>query len=318
MLSVNQHFRGGLLVHSPTYGLMPWWPSVLSMCDDVTRQLAYEEMRKAGDTHAIIHVQSGPVGRDPHGKNFYANPDKFHTYDWTFGFTTMDPMLSFLVDEVISHGFKFVITMDEIEANSLKTVPLVMHALSPEQLAFGIVIPGYDGVFSKSSSWPPASIEQWGMTARSIRPDAYLGIEHGPGYIPVGGGPADWQANGRMRDYDVVFGEFPTVSPSPVYREQEPDDSENNTACNEVWQTLQRMQRGYKRPPEQPAHVDPTTTFYLVDSARGPRSYCAWETWEPYQWVRVNMNDPNAIAAEQRLIEAERQYFKSVGCQFIG
>lgn len=312
VLQVNMHFRGGLTCDSSTYGKMCIWPSALSMLDKVTRFLWYDEFRKAGDTHCIIHIQSGPVVR---GNFYYANPDKFSSFDWTYGLTAMDPILSQLVDEVINQGFKFIITMNETESISLATLPLAVKALTREQMKYGFFMPGYDGVFY---GWPndQTSIPQWGAIGRSLNPDIYLGLEHDFGHIPLGedGQGGDYKPGGKMKDFDVILGEFPTCSPRPTFNLDAPP----NESADSIWQVLGRMIRPYNRPPEQPAHDDPNPPFLLEDSVRGPRVYVAFETWEPYWWVRIDPYDPNAVGAQMQLIQRERDYLKELGCKFIG
>src|ERR1035437_228312 len=92
VLSVNMHFRGGLIVDSPIYGKMPWWPTALSWCDPVTRNNAYIEMGATGDTHAIIQIPNGLPLYDESGQ-FYS-PDRFPALDWTNGETKIDGRLS--------------------------------------------------------------------------------------------------------------------------------------------------------------------------------------------------------------------------------
>ena len=295
---VHMHFRGGLLVDSPAFGRMPWWPSALSWCDPATRQVVYAAMREAGDTHALIEVPNGLPLYNEAGQ-FYS-PDTFGPLDWTDGETMLDEHLSDLVNEVIDAGFRFIINMDERVDHSTLIVQLVMEDLSPTQLAYGLVMPGYDGVFP---AWPPAAITNWAAQARRMRPACYLGLEHDPGEIPVGGGPADYAPGGRMDGFDVILGEF---------------QSGAGLHSDTTWQVLGRMIRPDNRPPDQPASDDPHPPFYLADSPRGPRFYCAWETDYPYRWVRTDPNDAAAVAAAQAEIEAERAYFSACGCQYIG
>lgn len=296
VLGVNMHFLGGIVVPSAQYGQMPWWDTCLSWCDAQTRQNAYAMKRNAGDTHAIVHVPSGPcLYNEP---NQFYSPDKFGPLDWTSGLTTLGPQFSALIDEVIRAGFRFIVTMDEAQPQSTQIVRLVMQALTPEQLQYGFTMPGYDGVFY---GWEPAQIENWATIARTLQPTCYLGLEHNVGHIPLGEGGDDYQPGGRMQGFDIVLGEFGV------------DGSLQNDA---TWQVLGRMIRPYHRPPNQQG--DPNPPFYLVDSTRGPRAYCCFESDYPYYWVRVDMNDPGAIAQMQLDIDAQRAYFRSLGAQYTG
>lgn len=294
VLSVNMHFRGGIIINSPIYGKMPWYPAALSWCDVATRILVYDAMRVAGDTHAIIQVPNGLPLYDEQGQ-FYS-PDKFPALDWTNGETQITTQLGELVDEVIKQGFKFIINMDERFDHSIKIVQLVMRALTDQQLAYGFIMPGYDGVFY---GWQPIQVTNWASAARSIKPNCYLGIEHNVGHIPVGNGSVDYSPNGAMAGYDVILGEFA-----------------DNLHQDSTWQILGRMIRPYNRPNDQ--KDDPNPPFYLMDSLRGARFYCAFETDNPYEWVRVDINNPTAIQNQLNKIESERAYFKSLGCRFIG
>ena len=296
---VKMQFRGGLLVESPVYGLMPWYPAALSWCDPVTRQHVYAAMRLAGDRQALIEIPNGLPLYNEMGQ-FYS-PDKFGPLDWTNGETQLDARFNDLVDEVIEEGFTYIINMDERQDHSTRIVQLVMQALSDKEAEYGFTMPGYDSVFP---TWPPAAITNWANVARAIKPNCYTGLEHQPGEIPAGNDARDYQPGGAMDGFDVVLGEF---------------QAENSGLHSDTtWQVLGRMIRPYNRPADQPAGDDPHPPFVLTDSPRGPRYYCAWETEEPYLWVRTDPNDPGAVAATLAVIENERAYLAEMGCQYIG
>lgn len=304
VLGVNMHFRGGLIVRSEIYGNMPWWPTALSWLNKNDRMEVYNVCRNAKNTHILIEIPNGlPLYNE---YNQFYSPDKFGALDWTNGETDLShgPFLS-LVDEVISQGFKYIINMDERQPNSARIIRLVMNALSDEQLKYGFTMPGYDGVFY---GWLPQQIMDWATAARRIKPNAYLGIEHQPGRIPVGNGPTDYDLNGMMQGYDIILGEFGGINAYP-------QDNIGYLENDATWQVLGRMIRPYHRDPRQVG--DPNPPFYLIDSPRGPRTYCFFETDEPYNWVRINPNDNNAIAAQQKQIADERAYAIQLGCKFI-
>jgi hypothetical protein len=303
VLGVNMHFRGGLIVDSPTFGKMPWYPAALSWCDEETRKAAYRVMHEAGDTHAIIQIPNGLPLYDEPGQ-FYTS-DKFPAKDWTNGETDLvNSPFPGLVDEVIREGFKFMIGMDERMENSKRIVKLVMNALTDKQLEYGFTFPGYDGVFY---GWEPVThIIEWASMARAIKPSCYLGMEFNVGHIPLGEGGGDYYHGGRMDGYDVILAEFNSFHPG---------QTDN---MDQVWQIVGRCIKPYHRPPEQPADDDPNPPFYLIDSPRGPRAFCAFESDMPYGWVRTNVNDPNAVAAALAQINYETDYFRRLGCQFIG
>jgi len=296
-LDYHTHFLGGIVVDSPTYGLMPWWDSALAWCDQTTRQLAYAAKRAAGDTHAILHVPNGKPLYDEGGQ-FYS-PDKFGALDWTRGESQLTVDFDHLLNEILDNGFYFHIAMDETQQDSMNISKLVARRLKDLGLsAYGFMIPGYDGIFY---GWPPDVIVLWAADARSINPDILLGIEHQPGKIPLGNGADDYRTTGLMSGFDVILGEFDMPA----------DDT--------VWQVLGRMIRPYHRPPEQPAGDDPNPPFYLQDaSARGPYVYVAFETDNPYHWVRTNMSDPNAVQAAIAAAAQDRAYLKNCGAVCTG
>ena len=307
MLQVNMHFRGGVIVDSPIYGTMPWYDACLTWCDTETRKRAYDAGHQAEDTHKILHIPNGkPLYADYNPANFY-NPSRFPALDWTNGMTRLDSRFTDMVDEIVMNGFKVIITMDEVYAYSIQIVRMVMEALEPRQLPWVMTWPGYDGVFY---GWEPSNdlIPGWAKLARSIRPDCILGILFNSGHIPLGNGPADYQIGGLMDGYDCVFGQFPTVPP----------DLNSEDDCNRVWQILGRMITPYHRDPNQPPGEDTNPPFYLVPSPRGERTFVAFETWNPYDWVRRDPNDDQEMAEACRQIQIERDYFKARGCHYIG
>jgi hypothetical protein len=295
VLSVHMHFRGGLLVPSQQYGLMPWWPTALSWLDNYNdRQQVYRVSKM--DTHQIVHIPNGPPLYNEPPPNFY-NGGTFGPRDWTNGMTKLDSRFSDLIDEVIEAGFRYIITMDESWPNSYYIMQMAMSALSERQIQYGFVMPGYDGVFY---GWPPEIIAQWMNRARAMRSNVYTGIEHQPGRIPTGDGEEDWRSSGTMANCDILLGEHT----------QPHSDS--------TWQVLGRTIRPFFRPPDMPSWDDPNPPFYLIDSIRGPREYCVFETMDPYYWVRVNPNDANAVNAAIARIESEDSYFRLMGVQYLG
>lgn len=302
-LGVNVSFMGGLIIDSPTYGLMPWFDAALAWCDPVTRSLVYAAKKAAKDTHCVLEIPNGYPLYDEWGQ-FYS-PEKFPALDWTNGETKLGPEFLNLVREIIAHGFYVDIAMDERQDHSLKIVPLVAQALKDSKLTpFGFVRPGWDSVFY---GWPVEAIMEWGRSARAINPDILLGLEFTPGHIPFGEGGDDYLPGGRMDDFDVVLGEFNSFTPG------------NGSAGGQVWQVVGRMVEPYTRPADQPQSSDRyPPPFYLVDSPRGPRSFCFYETDDPYGWVRIDPNNSEQVQGTIAFINAMRQYARGLGCQYTG
>lgn len=278
----------GLFLQTNQFGLMPWWDACLPWCNAETRQLAYAAKRARGDTHCIIELPDGKPLYDEPGQ-FYS-PDKFGPLDMTSGQTKIDQAFIDLVTEVVREGFKFILILDETEADSFRCMHLLMPVLKSTQLyRYGYVMPGWDGVFYV---WQDASIQLWSQIARVYVPDCYLGLEQPNGKPPLGLGEADYDPGGRMTDFDVVVGEFIMWEPH--------DDN--------IWQILPRMCRPYNRPADQPRGDDPNPPFYLgAQSPRGPYYYWIFETFT-YVAVRVNVNDPNAVAAQLHAVNQQSDY----------
>jgi hypothetical protein len=293
VLGINTSFMGGLIVDSPTYGKMPWWDPALAWCDQRTRELAYQE--KVGETHCILEVPSGSPLYDE--QNQFYSPDKFPALDWTNGLTNLNEQFNELLLEIISNNYLVHIAMDENYDISIKVIALVARRLKDLGLTkYCVVMPGYDGVFY---GWSPDQIAFWGSTARNINPDILLGLEFQPGKLPLGGGVADYSLNGRMKDFDLLLAE--TEWPP------------NNT----IWGIFGRCLLTYQQPPDQ--NVDfPPNPFYLIDSARGTRYFCGFETDYPYKWVRINPNDPTQVDNARNELQTIRNYFMNCGSLYNG
>jgi hypothetical protein len=318
VLSGSMHFRGGLVIQSPTnpaWSKMPWWPSALSWLDYDTRQAVYEQMREAGDTHAIIHVPTGDPLYGAPFPNFYRIDNGFGALDWSDHLNKLDHRFIDLVEEVISEGFKFIIFMNEYRYASDIIIELVMEAFKEDGRGlekYGFILPGYDGVFyGEGNGWVGDAIKDWAAIARRVIPDCYLGIEHNFFHIPIGGATADYAPGGYMDGFDVVLGEFPTCDPRPI---PSPPGTPTDQDSDAIWQVLGRMIKPYHAPPEQTTDLNPP--FYLVDSPRGARYYWFFETWEPYHWVRCTTDAE--IEEHRRIIENERSYAQELGARFIG
>src|SRR5262245_24413126 len=209
-----------------------------------------------------------------------------------------------LVREVIISGFIPIVAFDGDNgdshpygsANAERQLPILASLFSNgpngENLTPYILFARFwDGVFYGSS---PQNIQNFGTMFRSYLPNGYLAIEHNPGHIPVGNGPADYYPGGMMDGYDVVVSEY-----------------DYNVHQDSTWQIAARLLGpAYRRPPDQPSGDDPNPPFYLVDSPRGPRFTCAFEWQGEYYWVRGLQT-----VDYQRQIRA---YMKSLGYKYTG
>jgi hypothetical protein len=297
VLGINTTFMGGLIVDSPIYGKMPWWDPALSWCDPATRQLAYAAKRANNETHCILEVPSGAVLYNEW--NQFYDPAKFGPLDWTNRLTSLDKQFDALVVEIIENGFSVHIAMDENFHVSIQVIQLVAQRLKELNLSkYCVAMPGYDGVFY---GWPPEWITEWFNTARAINPDLYLIMEFDPGHIPVGGGPDDYAPNGAMENCDGIIAEM----------NWPPDDT--------IWQVFARCLSDYVRPPDQPANDDPPPVpFYLMDSSRGSRFFCGFETNWPYQWVRIDPNNDSQVESARDQLQVIRNYIRNCGSLYNG
>lgn len=300
----------GLTVQTQQFGTLPGFEAALPWLTPADR-LAYYAAKHAsttwcgasGDTHALIHLPSGPPLYDEPNQPYSA--DRFGPLDWTAGNTRIDDRLPNLVTEVAQNGFRTMLLFlggdngagcdaTPMSANcafpiAMKQLDLVSDALSrgPVDLRpYVIPIPGYDGVFY---GYSPDQIVQWGQKCRTLF--VYCGLEHSTGHIPVGEGDSDWLAGGRMQVFDLILSEFN-------------DDQFDDT----VWQIAPRLiGSAYVRPANQPASDDPPpVSFYLREpTPRGFVRDCAFEfglygqVHGVYDAAHVNAN--------------QRPYFQRVG-----
>lgn len=301
VLGIKTSFMGGIIIDSPVYGRMPWWDSALAWCDYATRQLVYAAKKAdqaqigCPETHCLLEVPSGAPLYNEYGQ-FYS-PDKFGPLDWTNGLTSLSPAFDALATEIIRAGFKVHIAMDESFPVSIQVIKLVAQRLKDLGITkYCVVMPGYDGVFY---GWTPEQVQEWFDTARSINPDIILVMEFDPGHLPLGNGPADFQVGGMLQNCDGLLPEF------------------NWPPDNTIWGIFERIIPNYVQPPDQ--NVDfPPAPFYLVDSARGPRSAVYWETYDPFRWVRIDPNDDSQVAAARAELATIRAYGQTLGCAYTG
>lgn len=291
---VNVTFQG-LTVDTTQFGTLPWFEPAFSALSLADRKSVYRAKHAAGDTHVIIEFNKGGAVYDSTDEQpyKYINAPDFEAFPTAF---------RHLVEEILTNGFIPGVVFDgdngdnpvDGHPNAMRQLPILARLL--EGLHDRVLyLRFWDGVFYGSSI---ENIMAFGAAFRNLIPNGYLGIEHNPGHIPLGEGGDDYHPGGRMKDYDVIFSEFE-------------DSSRPDQGNDTIWQIVGRMIHPYHRPADQVG--DPTPPFYLVDSPRGPRFYCAFEfnsLWGAYAWVRGRVS-----AAD---ITTHRQYFKSLGCKYTG
>lgn len=300
-------FQGQTVV-TKQKGVLPWWGAALPWLDlPEDRQAVYAVQHAAGDTHSIAGCPDGFPLYDEINQPYHAGA--FPALDWTNGKGTapgleIGPKCIALIIEQIRAGFVPMIFCDERYEYAINQIQPLMRALKHSPVGdltpYCLVLPGWDGVFY---GWEPTTrIMLWASLAREISPNCYLGMMGNPGHIPLGEGGADFLPGGRMKDFDVIMHEF-----------NDPPDDNPEHGDDTVWQILGRMVRPYHRPADQPANDDPTPPFYLVDSSRGPRFYCAFEfgaKFGEYGWVRGHVT--------ARQLDLRRQYLRRCGAKYTG
>jgi len=286
----------GLTLSCPETGKVGIFDVMLDTLSPSCRQEFYKVKRAAGDkviALAISHSYSEP------GVPAAIAAGK----DWTNDLTSF---YSFLT-EVVQQGFyvQLHLAMDGEGAGpgyndpvgstygfdwGMANLPRILDRLKPlaQYIRF---YPGFDGVFY---GWEPSGVKvpAYAALVRSIIPNAVIGIEFNTGHIPIGEGGGDFLPGSRMKDYDIVAGEF-------------------NPGLNDdaTWQILGRMVRPYNRPADQPSGDDPNPPFYLIDSERGPRVFNCFE-WNLYDWVRDRVSVDQLAKDRARLI--------AMGCKVVG
>ena len=200
----------GLTVTTKQYGEQPWFELAYQCCSDpADRASVRQQKRVAGDTHLILEYFTNA------GEFIYNEPGQWlEPLQTLVGENTPDAFRS-MIEEVIADGLIPIVVFDGDNAdnpvdgypNALRQLPALVALLQQGKDLTPYVLFGrlWDGVFYGSS---PDNIRKFGAYFRSSLPNGYLAIEHNPGHIPAGGGPADWLPGGTMDGYDVVMSEY--------------------------------------------------------------------------------------------------------------
>ncbi len=290
----------GLTVNTQQFGNIAWFELWLQCCSlRADREACYVAKRATDhDRHAIVEFRRGGAVYDEYPFQGFISPD----------FESNPALFCDLIAEIIIVGGLIPIIVYDGDngdnpvdghPNAMRQLPILYNTLKHSK--YGDLNPYvlkarfWDGVFYGSS---PENIRDFGTYFRQIDPSGYLAIEHNPGHIPVGEGGNDYQPGGRMDAYDVVVSEFSTG--------KVPHD-------DTTFQIVGRLNRPYNRPADQPAGDDPSPPFYLVDSPRGPRYYCAFEFGDPagIYWFLRGWTPLSVVLTE-------RQYNRNLGCRYTG
>lgn len=299
----------GLVVPTAQFGILPGFEACLAWLTPQDRLSYYTQKDFAGDDHALVALPDGVPLYDEPDQAY--SPDKFGPLDWTNGNTKLDDAFPALLREVIQRYPKGILLYlgGDNPANSdiaFKQLDL-LYACDDYRTTlykYCVVEPGFDGVFY---GWPPELIAQWAAKLRQLWPDGYAGLHYSTGHIPLGEGGGDYQPRaagqditinpGRMQDFDLLLGEF-----------------DNQVHQDSTWQILNRLERNYVRPPDQPAADDPNRVYYLsTPNPRGEWGHCALEFGE-YEAVRCGQN----FAAMVAHVNENRRYIKSMGTGYTG
>lgn len=301
---VNLTFQG-LTVVTEQYGSLPWFEPAIIGLTPADRQRVYAAKHATGrDTHAI-------VGFSTSASPIYDEAGQPYQQIFTYSCEQEPARFLSLIEELILNGLIPIIALDGDDGmnpehgapNALRQLPILIALLKSSRYGdltrYCLIVRFWDGVFYGATA---EAIQGFGRAFRALAPLGYLGIEHQPGRIPVGGGADDYRPGGRMVDYDVIFGEF-------NYSNDTPPSDDN-------WQVLGRMLGpDYVRPPDQPADDDPHPPWYLeTGTLRGgvivPYFYVPFEWEGAYYWVR------SLSTAAQ---EAQRRaYIRAEGARYTG
>ena len=288
VITIRETFQG-LTVVTPTFGPLPWFePAIAWMPSQADRMAVYAAKRLAGDRHVGValsgqYATSGQAYTDIPGKDF----------------TEDLPALVALLTEIIEEGFLFELRLagdGQSRPNGgyndsygwtygydvmMDYLPVIVAAIRP-LLPYGVLVPGYDGVFGPEgppAMWSLAQCREWVTLARGLVGDAgYLGFQFAYPYCHWGGGRADYDDASFGMQLDVILTEY----------------QKNLVGSTAFWEHGSRMLGPiYRKPPDEPADFDPdapygptSPKFYLAnDSPRGPRVFIPYE-FGLYEWVR--------------------------------
>lgn len=298
------------IITTKQYGTRPWFEPILpSVNDYADRQSVYAQKRAGGDRHQIIEFNTDDWEENPPHRGWKwgrmesmeDNPDKFLKLTEEIIMAGLFPIVAFDGDDGDDTGKPSWVHGHH---NAMRQLPILMNMFQHGS-KHGDITPYilfarlWDSVFYGST---PEQIDEFGKAFRALCPLGHLAIEHNFGHIPAGEGGEDYQPGGRLSTYDVILSEF--------------DDPPHNDT---IWQIAGRLISPYHRPADQPVNDDPNPPFYLAPgNPRGPYVAVAFETWAPYDWVRIENGDPLSPAgqAKKREIDIRRQYYYDIGYKY--
>ncbi len=282
----GQTTQQGLYVTTQQFGQMPWWGACWAWLTSGDRALAAQQLQAHGDTVCLVGV--------PSGAPLYDEPGQFYSADQFPALAMTDAQIVDLVAEAVGLGFRAVwlfLGGDTDYGLACQQVEAIAPLLGPLN-AYVLYVPGWDGVWhAPGGVYTPEQVQSFAARARAAGA-LYVGLEHGTGYLPVGGGAADFLPGGKMTGYDVILGEF-----------------NSGEFDGTVWQVLGRMIDPYIWPPNQPAGSDsnPAPKYLAPGSPRGPYVYRVFEYYI-YEWVR---------GASAATVAAAKQYFIDCGAEHV-
>lgn len=329
----------GLMINTPEWGSQPWF-ELAYQCNDQSRALIRQQKKAAGDTAVLLSFFTQP------GQRIYDEPGQW-----------LQPLASLagewnpqdfrsLVLEVLADNMVPIISMDGDNGmdptngapNALRQWPILAELLNDVRKDV-LIARFFDGVFYGAT---PESIREFGRAVRaSWGNDANLAIQHNPGHIPVGNGPADYRPGGMMEDYDVIVSEMDwpaAITPPPAiigatwnadHGGYVPVFAGDASPWMNIWQIVARCQVGYRAPANQPFDVPAIAqdgpqqgqAVQVSSDTRNPQCYLAPMNARGKYFYWMMEDGLYQFVRRQNTVEQLRQagaYYRSMGIQYVG
>lgn len=305
LMSAQYTFQG-LRANCPDYDSrpIPIFDPMADVVNDACFEAILDAHRAAGDKVIGVAIS-----------HQYSEPGVIPVLTWGRDWTGDLPGLHNYLERIIDHGFYIQLHLAG-DGHSIRgpngrwvfndpvghtygcewlneTWPRIADALEDIH-GYIRFLPGYDGTFygCETDSGDAVEMPKFARQFKARWADGVLGLEFNTGHIPFGEGDADWQPNGRMWLFDMVFAEF-----------------DSNIDQDSAWQIIARLQHrkgDYRRPPEQPAGDDPDPPAYLI---RWPGVLVCFE-FDTYSDVRFLTTPPQ--------VQQKRNKLRTMGCPYVG